>query len=74
MTIQYRALQIFKIHHKSSINKFTSILMKLKYTNYPAATQTSLHCIVVVVAAGGSSCVWVQGAVSKVASHPTAVM
>jgi hypothetical protein len=72
--IQHRAPQIFKIHHKPSTNEFTSILMKLKYKNNHVVGSTSLHCVIVIVAGGGSSRILVQEAVGEVISCPAPVM
>jgi hypothetical protein len=74
MPIQHRAPQIFKIHHKPSTNEFTSILMKLKYKNNHVVGSMSLHYVIVIVAAGGSSRVLVQEAIGEVISCPITVM
>jgi hypothetical protein len=69
--IQHRAPQFIEIHHKSSTNEFTSILMKLKCKNRHVTTPTSLCRI---VAAIGSSRVWVQEVLGEVVSHPATMM
>jgi hypothetical protein len=70
-TIQHGAPQFFEIHHKSSTNKFTSILTKLKCKNHHIATPSSLCRVVATV---GSSCVWVQEVIGEVVSCPVTVL